>query len=263
MRRNNRRAGQASGNFNVQASLDVRDIATMAQFLIARGEITNEKYGKIISWCFDLGLNYLRQKYSQELVEFEGIEDAIQALDLMGYSVDQFKAGGNRRLLQAASRQAVNLDFNDTEFKNYGVGTKIKNSRELDVPAMAGPKAMTQADMERTAKELYRHDGTILAGYEYLFVPVKEDHSTVITLVKENALSPEEQNWQNAKAMARLILDGTKRKDGPECKPFASLIDAALEEVIREMNAQRAEKDEMEKIRVRAALLAGPTAVVA
>ena len=259
-RRNNRRVGTATGNFNVQASLDVRDVATMAQFLIARGEITNEKYGKIIAWCFDLGLNYLRQKYSTELVEFEGIEDAIQALDLMGYSVDQFKINGNRRLLHAASQQAVSMDFEGTEFSNYGVGQKLKNERVLD----SVPKTYTQAELENTAKALYHDSGMIMPGYEYLFLkrPVTPDTSEIITLVRENELTVEEQNWRGAKAMARLILDGTKKLGCPESVPFAAMIDAAMEEVLREMNAERAEKEALDKIRLKAALLSGPTAVV-
>ena len=261
-RRNNRRIGQASGNFNVQASLDVRDVATMAQFLIARGEITNEKYGKIISWCFDLGLNYLRQKYQRELTEFEQIEDAVHALDAMGYSIDQFKVGGNRRLLHAISQQSIDMDFGGTEFANYGLNKVTKNER----PITAEPKTYSVYELETVAKQLHRESGYITPGYEYLFLaPVSmPDTSEVLSESghKENQPSVAEQNWEGAKSMARLILDGYKTKASPECAPFLPLIDKAIESVLIDLNAARAEKEALEKVKLKAALLAGPTAVV-
>lgn len=110
---NNRQAkyAQGSGNFNVQASLDVRDLATLAEFLVSKGEIKEGKYGQIISWCFELGLSFVRRNYVAELQEYESIEQAIAVLKSMDYSVDQFKIGGNRQLVKGMANEAMQMDF--------------------------------------------------------------------------------------------------------------------------------------------------------
>lgn len=113
MRVNNRavRVLQGSGAFNVQASLDVRDLATMAEFLVSHGEIKEGKYGQIISWCFELGLTFLRKNYADKLSEYSEIEQALTVLKSMEYSIDQFKKGGNRQLVRGMANEAMQKDF--------------------------------------------------------------------------------------------------------------------------------------------------------
>lgn len=172
MRVNNRQAKDAvgSGNFNVQASLDVRDIATMAEFLVANGEVKEGKYGQIVSWCFELGLSFLRKNYATGLHEYESIEQALGVLNSMHYSVDQFKAGGNRQLVKGMANEAMQMDFGSgIRAQQYVAGAGTTHTLDLMsaptqptvqyVPSVPEPKPVDLNTAIQLAQVMYQQNG--------------------------------------------------------------------------------------------------------
>lgn len=179
---------QGSGSFNVQASLDVRDLATVAQFLVAKGEIKEGTYGQIISWCFELSLTYLRHNYAYELQEYELIDDALARLKSMDYSIEQFKGGRNRQLIRGMKNEALQQDFGTTiGQRQYAGSAKQAHSMEYStspeytghkeqgeyVPQVqnveVGPPKISLDLAEAAAKQLYEQFGTKHEDFLYLW----------------------------------------------------------------------------------------------
>lgn len=259
MRQNNRTGLHEKGCLNVQAYVDVKKIATIASYLESTGELEQSQYGAISQYCINYFMAILEEHYAEFITRFETATEAVQWLDSRRFSMAQFKGHNNsriRRMFTAESESSA--EFGAPE---YGQTRLVKST--LGAPSV--PKHPTIQQQEEVARALYAQFGTIHPGFEYLFktAPVMPDNSEAIILTREGELSVEEQNWQNAKAMARMILAGDRSKASPDCAVHLPLIDRALETVLDEMNSERTAKEDIDKMKLKAALLAGPSSVVA
>jgi hypothetical protein len=115
MRRNNRTTQQKT-SFNVQAYVDVRELAAVASYLAGCGVLKSAQYGELVHHCIDHMLDCIEAGDPEHLERFEFLTDAIDWLRENGFSMSQFKPvnggpGWNKRLITSVAEESLERDF--------------------------------------------------------------------------------------------------------------------------------------------------------
>jgi hypothetical protein len=140
---------QGRGSINVQAYVDVRKLAKVADWMVKERVWSGPmQYGKIMQYCLECVLGHI-ESLGGENREFDTIGEALEWLENMGFPMGQFEGYGKRNIVKALQEEAYKAE----------VGRGIPQAKTLaGRPGYAGQFSLERSPVLQVSQEQLERD---------------------------------------------------------------------------------------------------------
>lgn len=140
---------QGRGSINVQAYVDVRKLAKVAEWMVKERVWSGPmQYGKIMQYCLECVLGHI-ESLGGEQREFDTIGEALEWLESMGFPMGQFEGYGKRNIVKALQEEAYKAE----------VGRGIPQAKTLaGRPGYSGQFSLERSPVLQVSQEQLERD---------------------------------------------------------------------------------------------------------